>query len=65
MERLSVPIESKKDEPKKKIVSIYLTVQLAEKLKAHVDKTCGNISWWLEKVISEAIEREQKDNGNP
>ncbi len=51
------------EEEKKKVVSIYLTVPLVTKLKKHVKATCGNISWWLEKVIADAIEKEQ-DNKN-
>jgi len=52
---------TKENKEKKRTVSVYLTEELAEKLFDHVKKTCGNVSWFVSKLIDDAISDDKNE----
>ena len=47
-----------KQNPKtKKIISVYLTVATLDRLKAYCTNNVGNLSWLIEKLIVEYLDK--------
>lgn len=48
------------EKEKKKFMTVYLPNVVVSRLKTHVKKTCGNLSWFMEKMITEYLDEIEK-----